>query len=187
MYQIAILEAFAGLEDPRRRAGQRHTLALCLALFTLAIAAGNRGFLAIGDWITSYREQLIELLKPPKNRLPSYSTVRRALLHINYSQYSACLAKFFDVQPDAGETIGLDGKVLKGSYQLENDNLNSDSHPAIMLVSAYIVERGLILEPFEVDAKTNEIKALPILIEKLALQGVVFAFDAINTQKKLAS
>jgi hypothetical protein len=72
---------------------------MCLALFTLAIAAGNRGFLAIGDWITSYREQLIDLLKPPKNRLPSYSTVRRALLHIDYEQYSARLAKFFDVQP----------------------------------------------------------------------------------------
>lgn len=109
----------------------------------VGIAAGNRGWLAIGDWITSYREQLIELLKPPKNRLPSYSTVRRALLRIDYSQYSACLAKFFDVQPDAGETIGLDGKVLKGLYQLENDNLNSDSHPAIMLVNAYIALAGL--------------------------------------------
>ena len=54
-----------------------------------------------------------------------------------------------------------------------------------MLVSTYIVERGLILEPCEVDAKTNEIKGLPILIEKLALKGVVFAFDAINTQKNL--
>lgn len=71
MCPIAILEAFAGLEDPRRCAGQRHNLALCLAVFTLAIAAGNRGFLAIGDWITSYREQLVELLKPPKNRLPA--------------------------------------------------------------------------------------------------------------------
>ncbi|NEO65472.1 MAG: ISAs1 family transposase [Moorea sp. SIO4G2] len=187
MSQIAIIEAFAGLEDPRRRAGQRHTLSLCLALFTLAIAAGNKGFLAIGDWISSYREQLIELLKPPKNRLPSYSTVRRALLHINPEQYSRCLAQFFNVQPVSGETIGLDGKVLKGSYQIENDNPNSDSHPAIMLVSSYIVERGLILEPFEVDAKTNEIKALPQLIKKLALKGVVFAFDAINTQKKLVS
>jgi hypothetical protein len=96
-------------------------------------------------------------------------------------------SKFFDVQPASGETIGLDGKVLKGSYQLEDDNPNSDSHPAIMLVSAYIVERGLILEPFEVDAKTNEIKALPVLIQKLALKGVVFAFDAINTQKKLVN
>jgi hypothetical protein len=130
---------------------------------------------------------LIDLLKPSKNRLPSYSTIRRALLHIDYQQYSECLAKFFNVQPEKGETISLDGKVLKGSYQIEDDNHNSDSHPAIMLVSAYIVERGLILEPFEVDAKTNEIKALPALIEKLALTGVVFAFDAINTQKKLVS
>jgi predicted transposase YbfD/YdcC len=56
-----------------------------------------------------------------------------------------------------------------------------------MLVSAYLVERGLILEPCEVDAKSNEIKALPELIHKLALKGVVFSFDAINTQKKLAS
>jgi hypothetical protein len=52
-----------------------------------------------------------------------------------------------------------------------------------MLVSAYIVERGLILEPFEVNAKTNEIKAIPKLMEKLAVKGVVFAFDAINPKK----
>ena len=92
------------------------------------IAAGNKGFLAIGDWISSYHEQLVDLLKPPKNRLPSYSTVRRALLHIDYQRYSACLALFFKVQPVCGETVGLDGKVLKGSYQIENDNPNSDSH-----------------------------------------------------------
>ncbi len=187
MSQIAIIEAFAGLEDPRRRAGQRHTLPLCLALFTLAIAAGNKGFLAIGDWISSYQYALIDLFKPPKNRLPSYSTIRRALLHLNYAEYSCSLARFFEVQPLTGETIGLDGKVLRGSYQIEDDNPNSDSHPAIMLVSTYIVERGLILDPFEVDAKTNEIKAIPPLIQKLALKGVVFAFDAINTQKKLVN
>lgn len=122
MSQIAIIEAFAELEDPRRRAGQRHTLALCLALFTMAVAALNKGFLAIGDWILSYQDQLIDLLKPQKNRLPSYSTVRRALLHIDFERYSACLALFFNVQPADGETIGLDGKVLKGSYQIENDN-----------------------------------------------------------------
>jgi hypothetical protein len=66
MSQPAIIEAFAEVEDRRRQAGQRHTLPLCLALFTLAIAAGNKGFLAIGDWVTSYREQLIDLFKPPK-------------------------------------------------------------------------------------------------------------------------
>jgi len=53
-------------------------------------------------------------------------------------------------------------------------------------VSAYIVERGLILEPHQVDSKTNEIKALPEFIEQLALKGVVIAFDAISTQKNMS-
>ncbi|AUB44386.1 putative transposase YbfD/YdcC associated with H repeats (plasmid) [Nostoc flagelliforme CCNUN1] len=46
-------------------------------------------------------------------------------------------------------------KSSKVHNGIENDNPNSDSHPAIMLVSSYIVERGLILEPFQVDAKTK--------------------------------
>ncbi|WP_293114984.1 transposase family protein [Moorena sp. SIO4G3] len=90
---------------------------LCLALFTLAIAAGNRGFLAIGDWLTSYREELIELFDPPLGRLPSYSTIRRVLLSLDYQQYSAALARFFGIEPKPGETKAIDGKVLRGSYQ----------------------------------------------------------------------
>ena len=56
-----------------------------------------------------------------------------------------------------------------------------------MLVNAYIVERGLILASYQVEQKTNESKALPQFIKQMAQTGVVFAFDAINTQKKLAS
>lgn len=95
MSQLAIVEAFAELQDRRRRAGQRHSLALCLALFTLAIVAGNKGFLAIGDWIASYHQQLIDLLKPPKNRLPSYSTIRRSLLHVDYEQPNCLFSAVF--------------------------------------------------------------------------------------------
>jgi hypothetical protein len=49
-----------------------------------------------------------------------------------------------------------------------------------------LVERGLILEPYPVDRKTNEIKALPAFIEHLALKGVVIAFDAISTKKTVS-
>jgi len=49
--RIEILEAFSDLPDVRRFAGKQHHMALCLALFTLAVTAGNRGFLAIGDWL----------------------------------------------------------------------------------------------------------------------------------------
>ena len=185
--RIEILDAFMDLPDVRRASGKRHDMALCLALFTLAVTAGNRGFLAIGDWLNSYRSELIALFKPPKQRLPSYSTIRRVLLKLDYSDYSAALARFFGIQPLPGETLAVDGKVLRGSYQLETDNPDSPPHPAIMLVSAYLVERGLILEPYQVDRKTNEIKALPAFIEQLALKGVVIAFDAISTQKNLSA
>jgi len=99
-------------------------------------------------------------------------------LKVEYQRYSACLARFFGIQPMPGETIATDGKVLRGSYEAISDDPSVESHPAIMLVSAYIVERGLILEPYEVDSKTNEITALPAFIEQMALKGVVFAFDA---------
>lgn len=183
MTQIAIVDAFSELPDTRRTAGQRHSQALCLALFTLAVAAGNRGFLAIGDWLKAYNEELVELFKPPKCRLPSYSTIRRTLLRIDYQIYAECLSKFFGIKPLAGETIAMDGKFLRGSYEATSDDPEVVSHPAVLLVSAYIVERGLILEPYEVDSKTNEITALPVFIKRLALKGVVFAFDAISTQK----
>ena len=183
---IEILEAFADLPDVRRASGKRHQMTLCLALFTLAITAGNRGFLAIGDWLKSYRCELIELFNPPHQRLPSYSTLRRVLLTVDYQAYSAALARFFGVEPLPGETLAMDGKVLRGSYQLETDNPDSPPHPAIQLVSAYLVERGLILEPYQVDSKTNEIKALPEFIQHLAVKGVVFAFDAISTQKNVS-
>ncbi len=182
MAEIAILEVFTGLTDYRRKQGTRHSIPLCLALFTLAVAAGNQGFLAIGDWLDSYTQQLKEIFSV--DRLPSYSTIRRVLLELDYNDYSARLARFFEIEPISGETLALDGKVLRGSYLLETDNLHSEPHKAITLVSAYLVERGLILQPCEVEDKTNEITAIPEFIKVLAVKGVVFAFDSMNTQKK---
>ncbi|MTJ50044.1 transposase family protein, partial [Dolichospermum sp. UHCC 0259] len=80
MSEIAILEVFTDLPDPRRTAGQRHEKALCLALFTLAIVAGNRGFLAMGDWLKAYQDELITLFRPKKNRCNcSHSPTKKEL------------------------------------------------------------------------------------------------------------
>jgi hypothetical protein len=114
MNQIALLDVFKGMPDIRRKQGRRHSLQLCLALFTIAVAAGNQGFLAIGDWLKSYSRQLKEMFAV--EQLPSYSTIRRALLGIDYEEYSCRLAQFFEITPIKGETLALDGKVLGGSY-----------------------------------------------------------------------
>lgn len=184
MTSLAIMEVFLDLPDRRRGAGQRHQQALCLALFTLAVCAGCGGFLAIGDWIESYRAELIRLFQPQKDRLPSYSTLRRVLLDLDYKSYSACLGKFFEIAPLAGETVAVDGKTLRGSYNRRSAAANTSAHRAIQLVTVYLVESGLILAPEQVANKSNAITALPSVIEQLAQRGVVFAFDALNTQKK---
>lgn len=183
MSEIAIVEAFKGIPDYRRNQGKRHSLPLCLALFTLAVTAGNQGFQAIGDWLKYHWEELTELFEVKS--LPSYSVIRRVLLKVNYQDYGARLAQFFGVNPEAGETVSLDGKTLKGAYVVQANKPTSEPHPAIILVTAYVVESGLILPPRQVDFGSNEITALPELIKDLACQGVVFAFDAMNTQKKL--
>ena len=187
MSSLAIVEAFSGLPDARRGEGRRHEQALCLALFTLSVSAGCRGFLAINDWIESYRTELLELFRPAKLRLPSYSTIRRVMLRLDYQAYSSCLGRFFQIELVAGETIAMDGKVLRGSYNRSTNASTTDSHPAIQLVTVYVVERGLILPIQPVDCKSNEIKALPPVIKELARRGVFFAFSAINTKKKRLS
>ena len=73
----------------------------------MAVVAGNQGFLAIGDWLESYREDLQLIFQQQLQRLPSYSTIRRVLLRIDYGEYSKCLTKFFAVSPQSGETIAL--------------------------------------------------------------------------------
>ncbi|MEG3437740.1 hypothetical protein V0288_11475 [Pannus brasiliensis CCIBt3594] len=67
---------------------------------------------------------------------------------------------------------------------VQDNNPTSAPHPAIILVTASVVERGIILPPRAVVPNSNEITVLPELIKDLALRGVVFAFDAMNTQKK---
>lgn len=132
MTQAAILEAFAELKDRRRCAGQRHTLPLCLALFTLAYSAGNKGFLAIGDWLKAYEAELIELFKPEKDRLPSYSTIRRVLLNLDYRRYSACLAHFFGISPKSGRDIGDGWQSAAGFLSRSLTIIRaSDPHPAL--------------------------------------------------------
>ncbi|MEG4443451.1 transposase family protein [Microcoleus sp. AT9_B5] len=145
MSSLAIVAAFSGLPDARRGAGRRHDQALCIALFTLAISAGCRGFLSISDWLKGYRRELLELFSPAKSRLPSYSTIRRVLLNIDYEAYSRCLADFFVIEPLAGETIAMDGKVLRGSYNLDTPALARRNliRPR-QLVTVYVVERGLM-------------------------------------------
>lgn len=95
MTQLAIVEAFSDLIDTRCGTGKRHQQALCLAMFTVAVAAGNKGFLAIGDWLKAHKAELVKLFQPPKGRIPSYSTIRRTKNADRVSELFSLLIPFF--------------------------------------------------------------------------------------------
>lgn len=123
------------MPDSRRKQGTRHSLQLCLALFTLAVAAGNQGFLAIENWLKYHHQELKYLFDV--EAISSYSAIRRVLLRVDYLDYAGRLAEFFGVNPEVGETISLDGKTLKGSYLTQEDNPESEPHSVTILVTSY--------------------------------------------------
>ncbi len=186
MRELAILKVFEGLADPRSNHGKQHEQTLCIAVFTLAVVAGCRGLNAMGDWIDANRSHLAELFDPPKGKIPSYSTLRRVMKVLDYQVYASCLARFFGVTPAAGEMVAMDGKTLRGSYEVGAKDGVAPSHPAIQLVTSYLVEQEFIMEAIAVSSKSNEITAMPEVVKRLAeegVKGVVFAFDALNTPK----
>ncbi|MGR3280759.1 ISAs1 family transposase, partial [Acaryochloris marina NIES-2412] len=67
------------------------------------------------------------------------------LLRTDEERFAQCLSRFFEIVPQPGETVATDGKVLKHSFMFETDNPSCQTHPAIMMVTGYLVERGLIL------------------------------------------
>jgi predicted transposase YbfD/YdcC len=188
MSEFTILNAFAELDDSRHSQGKRHSQALCLALFVLAITAGNKGFNAMGDWLYSNYIKFCVLLKyldchpsgQPFRRLTA-STVRRVVIDLDSAQFEKILQQFFTVELGPLQTIALDGKVLQGSYERNSEPPYDNIHSATMLVHAYWIEQQRIIDQYAVDTKTNEITALPEFIKKLALEGVVLTFDSINT------
>lgn len=84
------------------------------------------------------------------------------------------------IRPLAREVIAVDGKTLRGSRQ-------SDGTGALHLVSAYATAAGLVLGQRAVDGKTNEITAIPELLDTLDLEGAIVSIDAMGTQKAIAA
>jgi len=126
MQQAAILEA---LPTYLTVVEGQHSLPLCLALFTGA--AGNKGFIAIGDWIRASSRPVNWPIWGGEERY-RHSTIRRMLLNLDYRVYSECLAKFFGIEPRGKPSpwmvkycgVPINWKLIT----------NSESHPAIMLV-----------------------------------------------------
>lgn len=170
---------FDAIEDPRRDRGKLHKLNDILIIAICATIGGAEGWddiAAFGRAKQDWFEQRLDL----EHGIPSADTFRRVIALIKPRHFAQCFLCWVNavVQDLGGDRIAIDGKTLKGSYD----------HPkaAIHMVSAWANEHRLVLAQEKVDQKTNEITAIPALLEVLDLEGCIVTLDAMGTQREIA-
>jgi hypothetical protein len=180
-----LLAALYQIPDPRRRQGQRYSLAHLLLFAVLAILAGATSYRRIRLFIGAHRERLNATFGARFRRAPAVNTLRTLLHALDPAEIEAAFRRHAKHLGDAAtppgrRVIALDGKTLRGSF----DHL--DDQAAAQVLSAFASEAALILAHQEI-AEGDEIAAAQALIEQLGLRGVLFTADALHCQKTFAA
>ncbi len=189
----SILEYFSPLEDPRSTINRRHLLGDLIVISICAVIAGADGPQAIGIWALSNAQWLKQHLALPFG-IPSHDTIGRLLAVLKPEAFQRCFQQWIqslDGQPPDTETspdavplekrIAIDGKALRRSHDRKK-NLG-----ALFLVSAWSVENGVSIGQLATEEKSNEIKAIPELLQNIDVSGALVTIDAAGCQKNIAS
>jgi predicted transposase YbfD/YdcC len=172
---------FTGLEDPRETRRCDHQLIDILVIAVCAVIACAESWEDIELYGRSKQAWLGTFLALP-NGIPSHDTFRRVFMLLDPDVFEACFAKW--AQSLAGETerevVAVDGKTVRRSGSRRHD------HGPLHLVSAWASGRGLALGQRAVDGKSNEIVAIPELLDTLRLKGCIVTLDAMGCQKGIA-
>jgi predicted transposase YbfD/YdcC len=172
---------FAGLADPRETSRCDHQLIDILAIAVCAVIACAESWEDIELYGRSKRAWLETFLELP-NGIPSHDTFRRVFMLLDPDAFEACFAKWAQSLAVGveREVIAVDGKTVRRSGSRRHE------HGPLHLVSAWASGRGLALGQREVDGKSNEIAAIPELLDVLRLDGCIVTLDAMGCQKGIA-
>lgn len=174
---------FSGLEDPRRRhkGNFQHLLSDILFLTISAMLCG------VDDWpsVITFGKNQSEWLKKFgnfKNGIPSQDTLERVFAAINPTYFNQCFINWMEsIRNNVdGEVIAIDGKSMRGAKATKT----SKNMPHI--VSAWASENGICLGQVKVSEKSNEITAIPELVDAIVTKGCTITIDAMGCQKAIA-
>lgn len=179
-----LLAFMAQVEDPRHRRGVRHNLASTLAISTLGLICGMRGFRAIGQWAQGLsQEQRARLgcFRSPSSGLfvaPSVDTIRRTLTHVDPDALSRAAAAYLESTFPNRRPLALDGKTRKNSAsstEAQRHLLGVIRHGTMSLVAQA-----------DVGEKENEIPVAQHVLKTIPLEGTIVTADALHTQVETA-
>jgi predicted transposase YbfD/YdcC len=178
---LSLQESFASLEDPRVERNKKHLLLDIIILTLCAVISGAEGWEAIEE----FGEDKLDWLRkwiPLANGIPSHDCIARVISRLLPAQMTECFIAWTQsvAQITEGEVVAIDGKTARHSYN-RKDNLG-----AIHMVSAWANKAGMSLGQLKTEAKSNEITAIPALLELLEIKSCIVTIDAMGCQTDIA-
>ena len=188
----SLLRMLASVPDPRGLQGKQYPLEFILAICVVAVLAGAKNYREIGSHAADMPQELMKRLGAKWNWFkfrygyPGKSAIRRALIRIDAAKLDTitCAWIFAQARREAdksGWVIALDGKVLRGAWTDENDQ--------VTLFSAMLHDEAVTVAQVRVPDGTNEITQAEAILEAVEIpdgQSVLFTMDAAHAQKETA-
>ena len=179
-------EHFQQVDDPRvvpRTKHPLHSILFIAVAATIAGADGPEDMAVFAEHKQDWLKHFIDL----QNGVPSHDTIGRVLGLIKPRQFQDAFLAWIGSLSSLNDTDGrpifvpIDGKTMRGSYA------NADKSDMLHIVSAWASQQGVTLGQVAVDSKSNEITAIPQLLEMLELKGTVVSIDAMGCQREIAA
>jgi predicted transposase YbfD/YdcC len=179
----SIASYFESLSDPRHTRNRKHLLGDITVLAVCAILCGCDGPTAMHRWARERKDWLSQYLVLA-NGIPSRDCIRRLLIALKPEAFQRCFQAWIArviASDDASSDrlIAIDGKTCCGSHDAAN-NLGP-----LHIVSAWASEEGVALGQVATDSKSNEITAIPKLLEQIDLSKTIVTIDAMGCQKDI--
>jgi predicted transposase YbfD/YdcC len=182
-----VLCHFEELEDPRSEINRKHPLESVIVIAILGVLAQASGPTGIATW-AKFNADFLQSLLPLPNGVPGKDVFRRVLCALKPDVFQQCFADWIKtLRADAAEateidqpTLAVDGKTLRRSYDTKK------GLGPLHSVSVWASEYGITLAQVATDQKSNEITAIPQVLQLVDMKGAIVTIDAMGTQKAIA-
>jgi predicted transposase YbfD/YdcC len=177
----SLMEHFSGVEDPRSEFGKRHLLLDIIVIAICAVICGADNWVEVELFGRSKEQWLRTFLELPHG-IPSHDTFGRVFGLLDATQFRQRFRSWIEAVGTAtkGQVVPVDGKTLRRSHD------RTLGKAAIQMVSAWATANRLVLGQIKVDDQSNEITAIPDLLEVLDIAGCIVTVDAIGCQRSIA-